>query len=664
MVSEDAWYGVARSLAQDISSLHGSFLLANAFQAQTEPYAPNMMPPRSSSPEKSSESGSSSSDSEDEVVPYETSRITEVLEDENSVITSRRPATDAAETDTEGHSSAAETPGFEMQNGGPDDDSDDEDEDGVTMDDDAGFPTMESPVRVGQVVQPTPSPPSPPTSAHRSSSLVKYARPQRTPSPVRSIGRKTPLRLQTLKPRTPTSQQSDPFDLPSSPQPAGTFSQGSAGTFQNDGAEPEAPHDDSQKFLGSFQEVVDVESQVADEAKPCWIDDASRTDDMSAGLHRGSSALAGRQRESSEAAASPVSQARNKGSPNRAARAAASTGNVVATPTKPVTDVSPKAPPTSLTRLGPGQSKMTDFSTLADATPRKSPRAVRVSPKRTLLDTSATAVTPEKPAARRSAMVPRSTERCTPVFVESTAAPLKLPMLENRRTMKQLKQAVIAPRLKAVDPNPPASKGPPTNPGENPVRDMPGFPAEPKKALNSQAWKAASTKHTPEPKNTDSRAASSEPRLASRTKGSEPKASTRSISPTTSPPRHQPPDVVRRSAPRQPLPPRASVDSKSRAEQDQGDELGNLAKPKKASSSKPPRPFISSKIARDSSRKTRKPSPPTTEEHRPARERDGKGKKRRRADVPGTPAASGGSAAKVCGVDGYTCNRDFCFTCL
>ncbi|KAK2594793.1 hypothetical protein QQS21_007480 [Conoideocrella luteorostrata] len=659
-VSEDAWYGVARRLAQDISSLQGGYMFSNGFQIQTQPYPPSRKQPRTS-PKKqfvadSSESESESED-EDELDPYETTRITEVLESNNEEASPVQTITQTVQTDND---ESADILDISMSNDG----------DGG---DDAGFTIIESPGDVAKTVQPTPSPPSPPTSIRGSSPVSTKGRQSVTPTPVRTTSSRTPTPLQSLKPPTPISHKSDEFDLPSSPVPPKEHIYTSAESTRGLDEGCQEPIVEMRIVAGLSQDTTEAQLQDHEDLpKPTGF--ATQIPDKTQDPPE--------QKESTEQRREPLQEASTASltvpvAPMELSTAASSSAGSPS-PTKSKTApivISQQLPDerssTSSTdrtdMIIPDQPKVSRSFTPDLESRCPSPSLFVSSPARTRPQTpdepepNTTVVNaPQEPLAIRSPMVPRSADRCTPVFVDTLRSKLpivKEPIVKEKRTMREIKAAIIAPRYKAPEPkptplNPPVLKSTSTKPilGRSIEKDAPVEPSAsserktPKSPVKESLWPGTS------------------------------KPSTMSSSHQSSVVKDKKRSKSRRSL--------ISLISGDASNKEVGDDLDELSSPvtSKSSSSKPTQPFDSSKIARDTTRNIWKSSPQTTDEPKKSgrekkeeKEKEKKSKKKKekkRRHIDGytsrnaASAASEGGIDKECGVGGYTCNRDFCFTCL
>ncbi|GAB0131901.1 hypothetical protein EsDP_00000355 [Epichloe bromicola] len=627
-VTEDAWYGVARRLAHDISSLQGGYFLSNGFQMQTQTYEPGTERP-CLSPKNQFDDPPSESASEGELEPHDTGRITELLDNANDAMSSKPPSGDTHQAD------GSET--FEDSEC-----SEDSESPGLTAnDDDAGFVIMESPKSVAQSVEPTPSPPSPPMSTRRSSPSTREKHSATTPTPVRNIGSRTPTPIQALKSRTPVSHNSDAFDLPSSP-----MSRHIRTGLSSKASIVEAAYTEPTDFEEEL--ILPVEDDVSDfardgEAPP--VDSA----DMQSLLPN--ETLADSPTE--PVAFMDVSSVTTPSTP-KSKKASSATftpqGLLKTRSPTPLTD------PDEI--FAPSQPGMDGIPSPSARTPTASPSLFVSSPVQTAPRTPdqprsklAATVTRQSPLPR-AAMVPRSAERCTPIFLDVKRLPPKWPNMTEKRTMGELKQAIIAPKTKAHDSR---SQGPKQMSLKLMLGQViPDKPIERKEDIRPSSPTAEAKRY------------------------SSLKVPGKKVSTTSKTSRQLVPEAdmtkdKKRHRSRRSLLSLVSGSAKGQEDDDDEDELGSPVQSKSSSSSKPPRSFIASKVGVHSTRKIWKSTPRTTEDPvRPERERakERKSKKKRRhtegsvSKRSGPATSDGNNNGQECGVDGYTCNRDFCFTCL
>lgn len=511
-------------------------------------------------------------------------------------------------------------------------------------DDDAGFIPMDSPKSVTKNVEPTPSPPSPPPSMQRSSSPLKAAE-RRTPTPAPGLfaTSHTPTSLEHIKSPTPTSShKSDEYDLPSSPEPNIRVPTPAAPTLPSEDVTME-PDDSVVEEQKSALEAKEIVSLPLDSVKsvPKLVEPFQPPDEK-----------VEQHRDPAE------EQTESTGMPR----------DNQATPTpKASADRSPTVtrPQTPEPRKSAGPEKRTR---------KKSPE-------------------------RRRSMVPRSAERCTPIFMEPSLfvkspprSPARKPPTIQRRTMGELKQAVIEPWQKPQEPKvaapKPKSKAVELEPVRPSMSTKPRTPlphvnrhrsSAPSKTENfftlkpSVSRPSTSKLSTSKPATSKSstsglstaKLAASKPSTStlstSKSSTSKASASRPSTSKSTTP-QFSFSNVAKKPSSRRSLLSLAAGEGNSMDLDDEDDELGSPVKSKPSSLTKSSKPPLSNDFAPD---KTWKSSSRITETHHklPREKEKGKDrgtekkkkKKRRHTD---------GSTAKECGVDGYTCNKDFCFTCL
>ncbi|KHN96721.1 Myb-like DNA-binding domain protein [Metarhizium album ARSEF 1941] len=522
MVSEDAWYGVARQLAQDIACLQGGSLFESQFQAG---------PPTSierTSRSSSEEAGTPETDSfSSPETGDEPARITELPEVSNIDVASTthqgshieaavsflddmpvpdqgsiesysidRSMPDPASTEcppaerdifdqaspesvpfdsdlidpalidpalTEQASvdlSAAELGASEPAPALTDSDTFDptcidpalllEDSDSPMEDDDGGFVVTQSPVKsVTGGAQPTPSPPSPPPSMRRSSPLKGEGRCTPSPAPEHNVDRHTPTSLESAKDSKPLRYGPDAFDLPSSPEPLNNRIATRDAREKGPVLEPEETLDYSSSlslqgapdFVGADGEngqACTPATERPPELPPIVIVDTAIKDSI-------------------------VSEQGSSTSNEKSVETAAASLEVVP---KAVDDcqrlVTEPQKSSEQPILQPSQPKerQEDDQAASGAETKSSPKTI-TSPRtpEPQKPVELTNQTPRKLPERRSPKVPRSAERCAPIFAESpifvksptrsppnNESPLSKRRTTERRTMGELKKAILEPR--------------------------------------------------------------------------------------------------------------------------------------------------------------------------------------------------------------------------
>ncbi|KZZ92082.1 Myb-like DNA-binding domain protein [Moelleriella libera RCEF 2490] len=655
-VSEDAWYGVARRLAADISCLQTGYMVSNGLKAQTVTY---VSPRRKARPPSQSYRGSGSSAAESKrcVPSGDRSRVIEVMS--NTEMSPLRPQ--AAHVDHTSSSDEPESSESEFQ-------SEPESESGsgsgsesgaesATYDDergnDEGFAMPESPSPSVDAAQSISSP-RPLASTRETSPLCQSER-----ALASSISRLTP----DARPRTPPqilnrktpSPGKDVFSLPTSPAsvtkripaPIATLdhedavaSRNSLDNWDTDGLEmPDFVDDDSQSprldRAASALVRSSPQNHVSQEELRAPLTPKAATTEESDTLRNGSP--------------SNLVAASAKRSPILPKSPSISRVNVLATPRKPSSDHA------SSPIFVEDEQRLdsTKINEIIAPTPIVLPPAVNSSSSATPQKSgdhtpseeylSVLAKTPPRKEILRSPMVPRSAERCTPVYKTVAPSPTKPPIIKERRTMGEIRQAIMAPLQKprastSVMPNLPSSR-----PASHGTQGL-GRHSEPSFVRKPLSKPPAATRESTSL--TSSRGGRSSQHLFQAA--------------------HKP--LSRR--------PRPSLPNKSKRNEgeDESDELAENVQ-SKSSSVKPARPFISSKIARDSKRKMRKPSPVAMaienngggkpDKHKAKSKEERKRRRHTDGDADGRNHSAGSAGgSQVCGVDGYTCNRDFCFTCL
>ncbi|KAG6172066.1 hypothetical protein E4U36_001420 [Claviceps purpurea] len=694
--TEDAWYGVARRLAQDISSLQGGYLLSNGFQMQAQTaYEPSGKGPQSQPEEQCPDAESSEFSSEEELEPHDSGRIMEVLDtaDEEpspKPVPGGASQADGPEISESFESSKApnceegpESPRSLMPPSSP---SSSASPRSFANDDDAGFMEFpESPKSVAKSAGPTPSPPSPPLSARGSSRSMREKLVASTPTPKRTASDRTPTPLQFLKSRTPVSHNSDAFGLPSSPMSSSKRSDMSLIARFERTTLSKGPDDDRLEPDVENLELgrsADVELSDPEEELVLAVEDDVSTTVVREEEHHQVEPLAEVQPlppntpagRSSSAPAAPVSLT----TPTKAPRTPMSKISPgTHTPRRTSTPRSPAQMAANHAKaLDPLQPEAAEAPSSGVRTRTASPslfipspaQAAPKTPEKKTMQPLAAAIPPKSPL-HRAMIAPRSAERCTPIFLDIKRAPSKLPSLTETRTMGELKQAIIAPSLRSQESR---SQGP----KQMSLKSM--F-----SQLTSDDSIARQKDHSRPPSLQTSQVRRSS---SLQSQGAKPvisaSMSTKSRTPGS--------DIVKdkkRQKSRRSLLSLVSGNAKGQeAEYDDEDELGSPYQ-SHSSSSKPARaqPSAASKstaVAADSSahHKIRKSVSRTAAEASVEldRERPKHDEKKRRKDKKkrrhtegsvlehrsGKSAAVGGSAVQECGVDGYRCNRDFCFTCL
>ncbi|OAA46933.1 Myb-like DNA-binding domain protein [Metarhizium rileyi] len=275
--------------------------------------------------------------------------------------------------------------------------------------------------------------------------------------------------------------------------------------------------------------------------------------------------------------------------------------------------------------------------------------------------------TPKTSSEQRPSTVLRSAGRCTPNFVESPlfvqsptpSPPKKKEHTVERRTMGELKKAILEPRQKATVPKPVFHKVKPklieTETGGSSVttklrRKLPDVPV-----LYLSKSAKMNRPHVPKP-------------AVAKTPTPQDKASTSMKKPHS-----------RRS-----LLSLVSGNGSSQDLDEEFDELGTSTRSDSSSSTKLSKPLIPTDSYRDkppkktsasatdtqtksSKKKSERDEPRETIPKIQGKRREeakAKKKKRRHTDGSRSKSTSTSVGSKECGVDGYNCNRDFCFTCL
>ncbi|KAG6015757.1 hypothetical protein E4U54_003018 [Claviceps lovelessii] len=713
--TEDAWYGVARRLAQDISSLQGGYLFSNGFQMQAQAYepvrkGPHTQPPQSQYPVESSDSPSDSS-SESELEEDDAGRITEVLDNAEEGMSPEPLSGDMSRAGRTGNLEGSES------SAGPKDSDDSADSEGpggpggpgglaspgspaspasFANNDDAGFVDIaESPKSDVRSVGPTPPPPSPPLSARRSSLSMREKHVASTPTPVRTIGSRTSTPTHVRKSRTPASHKSDAFGLPSSPlstkkrsdmsliaspeqvmtseEPVDNQPEPDGGNLVVESAYIEVP--DSEQEDSEQEEAVlpvddDLPTVVQEDTHPQQVDSTAELQPLPPNIT--TTARSPPAPLTAVESASPATKTPK--TPKWEASSVACTPRRLFKPRSPMITANaaevletphPEADGDSLSDVGAAASP-----SLFISSPAPQVQAAPQTPDKSSLP-PVSAVTPRKSPVSRAAMVPRSVERCTPIFVDVKCAPPKLPSITEKRTMGELKQAIIAPRNKIQEAKP-RVHGP----------DLQGTKQLPLKSTlartgsdNQGGRKEHSRHHLSFPAAEARRSSSLRVQGTKSVVASKPsKAYTPEFDTTKD---------KKRQKSRHSLLSLVSSRAKGHEVDDDDDELGSPIRSRsKPSSSKSSRSFATGKTAEaadSSAYKIRKSTSRTRQEDQvlhSEREKTKdpntltkKKKKRRHTDGivskhSGSGASDDAGVVRECGVDGYTCNRDFCFTCL
>ncbi|KAG6227150.1 hypothetical protein E4U34_006148 [Claviceps purpurea] len=694
--TEDAWYGVARRLAQDISSLQGGYLLSNGFQMQAQTaYEPSGKGPQSQPEEQCPDAESSEFSSEEELEPHDSGRIMEVLDTADEEPSPKPVPGGASQADGPEISESFEDSKAPNCEEGPkspkplmppSSPSSSASPRSFANDDDAGFMEFpESPKSVAKSAGPTPSPPSPPLSARGSSRSMREKLVASTPTPKRTASDRTPTPLQFLKSRTPVSHNSDAFGLPSSPMSSSKRSDMSLiAKFERTTLSKEPDDDRLEPDVENLElgRSADVELSDPEEELVLAVEDDVSTTVVREEEHHQVEPLAEVQ---------PLPPNTPAGRSSSAPAAPASLTTPTKAPRTPMSKISPgthtprrTSTPRSPTPMAANHAKALDplrpeaaeapssgVRTRTASTSLFIPSPAQAAPKapeKTAMRPLTAAIPPKSPL-HRAMMAPRSAERCTPIFLDIKRAPSKLPSLTETRTMGELKQAIIAPSLRSQESR---SQGP---------KQMS------LKSMFSQLTSDDSIARQKDHSRPSSLQTSQARRSSSlQSQGAKPvisaSMSTKSRTPGL--------DIVKdkkRQKSRRSLLSLVSGNAKGQeAEYDDEDELGSPYQ-SHSSSSKPARaqPSAASKstaVAADSSahHKIRKSVSRTAAEDSVEldRERPKHDEKKRRKDKKkrrhtegsalehrsGKSAAVGGSAVQECGVEGYRCNRDFCFTCL
>lgn len=699
--NEDAWYGVARRLAQDISSLQGGYLLSNGFQMQAQAaYEPSGKGPQSQPEGQPADAESSESSSEEELEPHDSGRITEVLDtvDEEpspkpvpgGTSQADRPEISESLEDSEAPN-CEEEPASPRSLIPPSSPSSHASPRSFANDDDAGFMEFpESPKSVAKSAGPTPSPPSPPLSARGSSRSMREKLVASTPTPKRTASDRTPTPLEFLKSRTPVSHNSDAFGLPSSPISSSKRSDMSLiAKFERTRISNE-PDDNRSKPDGEDRELdgsADVELSDPEEELVLPVEDDEPTALVREKEHHQVEPLAEIQpwppntpaTRSSSVPAAPVSLT----TPTKAPRTPTSK---ISPGTHTPRDTSTPRSPNQMAAnhaeiLDPPQPEAAEAPSSGVRTRTASPslfipspaQAAPKTPDKPKMQPLAAAIPPKSPL-HRAMMAPRSAERCTPIFLDIKRVPSKLPSATETRTMGELKQAIIAPSLRSQESRSQGSK------------------QMSLKSMFAQLTSENSTARRKDHSRPSSLQTSQARRSSSlQSQGTKPVISSSISTKSRTPGSDIVKDKKRQKSRRSLLSLVSGNNAKGQEpEYDDEDELGSPYQ-SHSSSSKSARaqPSATSKataaaaaVAADSSahHKMRKSVSRTAAEDSVEldRERSKHDEKKRRKDKKkrrhtegsvsehrsGKSAAAGGSAVQECGVDGYRCNRDFCFTCL
>ncbi|KAG5983524.1 hypothetical protein E4U55_007990 [Claviceps digitariae] len=757
--TEDAWYGVARRLAQDIYSLQGGYLFSNGFQVQTQAYEPVRKGPDAPPPEteysvESSESSESSSDSELE--EDDAGRITEVLDtaddgmspepvsgntsriDGPGNLESLGDSAGPEDLDSPGGSESSQIPEIpEIPGGAGDPESpgvsemaeisespgglgglespagrevpestenpevpevpaspgSPESSVSFASNDDAGFiEILESPKSDARSVGPTPPPPNPPLSARRSSPSMREKHVAATPTPARTIGSRTSTPSKAPKSRTPVSHKSDAFGLPSSPLSTKKRSDMSLIASHEQGMislepvedQPE-PGEENAVVESAHTEVPDSEEE---EELVLPVDDDD-DDDMPIVVPEDTHI---QQAESTaELQSLPSNNTTTARSPSTPLAAVKSAAPVTKTPRTPKSKTSslaytsrklfqsrsPIQVANAAESLDHPLKKVDEDSLSGVRTRAASPSLFVLSPMQPAPQTPdkskmqpAPAVTPRKSPVSRAAMVPRSVERCTPIFLDVKRAPPKVPSVTEKRPTGEVKQAITAPRTKIQEAKPQARESDLQRVKQLSLKSM--FA---RSASEKPTGQKEHTRHPPSFPTAEARRSSS--LHVQGTKSFVTSKSSKSYTADFDTARDKKRQKSRRSL-------LSLVSSRSKGQEAEDDE-DDLVSPirSKSSSSRSVQSFAAGKTAgaADSARhKMRKSTSRTTEEDQvqlerettrdPDRMKDKKKKKKRRhtdglvSRHSGSAKSADASAVQECGVDGYTCNRDFCFTCL
>ncbi|KIE01299.1 Myb-like DNA-binding domain protein, partial [Metarhizium majus ARSEF 297] len=748
MISEDAWYGVARQLAQDIACLQGGSLFSSQFQAGPSASIKKASQSSSKKTGRPDPDFSASPEADDEPV-----RITELSEVSDIEVTStaqlsshvehgvpfqdERAVTDQefvdfpsidgnvldpalgerppAELDMFDNASlepppfgsdmidpalidpalteeapvdfsTAESGTTEPARTSMEPDTFDpacidpallvEDSDSPMEDDDGGFVIMQSPPRsVTGGAQPIPSPPSPPPSIKKSSPLTGTDRCTPSPAPEHNVNSHTPTSLESAKASAPVRHETENFDLPSSPEPFN----------------PRITIRDSSQKKPILEpgEAVDYPPSIATQAGSD-LDDSHENKGQACAAATTTTTTTEYPAELSltEAVDAPTRLVvreqellASNGEPlDSAATSVEVVPEVVDSCQRP-DDESEKSeepvlqPPQRTERREDGQVQPlahTNPPSKEITTPQtpEPPTAVEI-----------TNQTPAKFSEGRSPKIPRSSKRCTPIFLESpifvksptrsptnTPSPPKRQHTIERQTMGELKKAILQPRQRAPPPKQAMQK-----PKPKPIEAEIGRSSKTAKSRTTlpdvpvdNPSKISRIDRLPVSKPTMSKSSVSDP--AGSKILSQAKAST----------------AIKKPNSRRSLLSLVSGDGNNQDIDDEVDELGNLVKSKSSSSTKS-NSILPTNVSQDKklksaaeARQTRqkplgeKPQkdkqPP---EEKPPKDKgkgkekeSGKKKKRRNGDGWRSKSGSTSGGGKECGVDGYTCNRDFCFTCL
>jgi hypothetical protein len=728
MVSEDAWYGVARQLAQDIACLQGGFSFGSQFQAGGN--ASDQNEPRSS-PRKSERRNSSLSmpqETDDE--PLRVTELSEVSDAEITPLTSHTPQNEAAgpavdvpaltdqalfelspiDTDrldtgpmdmfdrsSVECATSAELTSFDpamidpaLTEQAPIDtsaseaswtssESDTFDPSLVDpalleavasspmKDDDAGFVVMESPkTDTPPRVQPASSPPSPPLSILKSSPWKETGHRTPSPMPTRLVNDQTPVSLESARGSTPAPREPDNYDLPSSPEMPNNRKAPSASPSKESTLEQNMPTDlPSSVASTDIPDPADPEEKETCERPAFATAELARATELQPGPISVTTIPINDEQHSKVVSKEPLDQIIEPGL------------EILSEPVKDLQQFDKQASkaeeqdeqPPQPTEPPQGQ----DGTVARFETPPKATRPRTPEPSKSL---EMAKQTPKKPATRRSPKVPRSTERCTPLFVEPslfvaspTHGPPKKHPTVGRRTMGELKQAILEPWHRAPAPRPAIQK---SEQKQKPRPDEPGMiqgpkHAKPRTSLPQVAW-AQSSKPAKTQEPTRPKPSVSKPTV---------------LKPPTS--HDKASKVVEKPHSRRSLLSLVSADVTSKDLDDEVDELDTPLKSRAPSSTKPSKSRISSSSSRDTGRKEghsiadsqhARPNEPQKDkvgEEKPQKDRRhekerGKERRRKRRHTDGSSSksrrrtTSGGD--EECGVNGYTCNKDFCFTCL
>ncbi|KAG8420674.1 hypothetical protein J3459_010832 [Metarhizium acridum] len=742
MISEDAWYGVARQLAQDIACLQGGSLFSSQFQAGPSSSIKKTSQSSSKKAGQPEPGSSTSPEADDEPV-----RITELSEFSDIEVTStaqhsshiehgvpiqdERVVTDQefvnlpsidrnvldpalgdrppAEFDMFGNASlepppfgsdmidpalidpaltgeastglsTAESGTTEPARTSMEPDTFDpacidpalliEDSDSPMEDDDGGFVVMQSPPRsVTGGAQPTPSPPSPPPSIRKSSPWKGKDRCTPSPAPEHNVDSHTPTSLESAKASTPVRHELDNFDLPSSPEPFNPRITVRDAPEKEPISKPEKAIDQPPSIV--IQGGSDFDGSHENSGQACAAATEYPAEIPLTGTVDTSIKLVAKEQESLASNEEPLdSAATSVEVVPKIVDSCQRLDNKSEKSEQPVLQ-----PPQRTERYEDGQ-----VQTLAHANP--SPK--KITTPRTPEPPKAVEITNQTPAKfseRRSPKVPRSAERCTPIFLESpifvksptrsppkTQSPLKRQHTIERRTMGELKKAILQPRQRA----------PPPKQAQKPMLKL----VELESGRSSITTKSR-TKLPDVPVGNPSKIS-----RIGRSPVSEPTMSKSSVSNSAECKillsQGKASTAMKKPNSRRSLLSLVSGEGNNQDIDDEVDELGNSVKSKSSSSTKS-NSILPTNVSQDKKlkstaearqtqqnslrEKSQKDQQPQ-EEKLPKDKDKGKekenGKKKKRRNVDGSRSKSGSTSGrgKECGVDGYTCNRDFCFTCL